>query len=217
MIEVWLIRHGETAWNAAGRVQGHADVPLSPAGIGQAFRLAERLKRSRVAFTTLFSSDLRRTQETAQALALALGLGSAVRTDPLLREIHVGQLAGLTREEIHARFPEFVQAVTRDPWCTPRPGGESMAELAGRVRRFLEQLEPGRHLVVTHGGVIRAALKEVLGLTGDAWRRFHVPNTSITRLELTRGEALSVGDAAHLEAWADWLSDEALEEADVQR
>ncbi len=215
MIEVWLIRHGETAWNAAGRVQGHADIPLSPAGIGQAFRLAERLKRSRVPFHTLFSSDLRRTQETAQPLAAALG--QTVRTDPLLREIHVGRLAGLTREEIHARFPEFVQAVARDPWHTPRPGGESMAALADRVRRFLERLEPGRHLVVTHGGVIRAALREVLGLTGNAWRRFHVPNTSITRLELSRGEALSVGDAAHLEAWADWLSDEALEEEDVQR
>ncbi|MER3451955.1 MAG: histidine phosphatase family protein, partial [Thermus sp.] len=58
MKEVWLIRHGETEWNANKRFQGHLDIPLSPRGIGQAFRLAERLSRSQESFDSLYSSDL---------------------------------------------------------------------------------------------------------------------------------------------------------------
>ena len=208
MKEVWYIRHGETTWNAEKRFQGHLDIPLSPVGVGQAFRLAERLRRSGLRFDGLYSSDLRRAQETAQALAQLLGL--PLNTTPLLREIDVGELAGLTREEAQARFPAFFRQAEEDPWGIRRPGGESMAELAGRLLAFLENLPAGRHLVVTHGGVVRAALKLVLRLDGDTWRRFHIQNASITRILYPEGEVLSVGDTAHLETWADWLSDESL-------
>ncbi|KIX84416.1 histidine phosphatase family protein [Thermus filiformis] len=208
MKEVWFIRHGETEWNASRRFQGHLDIPLSPTGVGQAFRLAERVARSRLAFDGLYSSDLRRATETALPLAQALRL--PLVTSPLLREIHVGSLAGLSREEAEARFPEFVAQASRDPWNTPRPGGESMAQVAGRLLDFLEGLPPGRHLVVTHGGVIRAALKLALDLNGEAWRRFHIQNTSITRILFPDKEVLSVGDVGHLETWADHLSDESL-------
>jgi probable phosphoglycerate mutase len=208
MKEVWFIRHGETEWNASRRFQGHLDIPLSPTGVGQAFRLAERVARSRLAFDGLYSSDLRRATETALPLAQALHL--PLVTSPLLREIHVGSLAGLSREEAEARFPEFVAQASRDPWNTPRPGGESMAQVAGRLLDFLEGLPPGRHLVVTHGGVIRAALKLALDLNGEAWRRFHIQNTSITRILFPDKEVLSVGDVGHLETWADHLSDESL-------
>ena len=209
MKELWLIRHGETAWNAEKRFQGHLDVPLSPVGIGQAFRLAQRLARSRQTFDSLHASDLRRAWETAEPLAAALGL--PLKTTPLLREIDVGKLAGLTREEAEARYPDFAQSLLQDPWHTPRPGGESMAQLAQRFQAFLEGLPPGRHLVVTHGGVIRAALKLILELEGDTWRRFHIPNTSITRVLFPGLEVLSVADAGHLETWSDWLSDESLQ------
>ncbi|GAB5603127.1 histidine phosphatase family protein [Thermus sp. FJN-A] len=208
MKELWLIRHGETEWNVKKRFQGHLDVPLSPVGIGQAFRLAQRLARSRLPFDGLYASDLRRARETAEPLASVLGL--PLQTSPLLREIHVGHLAGLNREEAEARYPEFVQEALRDPWHTPRPGGESMADLASRLAAFLEELPPGRHLLVTHGGIIRAALKMALDLEGSTWRRFHIPNTSITRILLPEREVLTVSDAAHLEVWADWLSDESL-------
>ncbi|MEZ0347674.1 MAG: histidine phosphatase family protein [Thermus sp.] len=209
MKELWLIRHGETEWNVKKRFQGHLDVPLSPVGIGQAFRLAQRLARSRLPFDGLFSSDLRRARETAEPLAAVLGL--PLQTTPLLREIDVGELAGLARDEAEARFPDFMQRAQEDPWHTPRPGGESMADLAQRLLVFLETLPPGRHLLVTHGGVIRAALKLTLDLEGHAWRRVHIPNTSITRIQLPNREVLSVSDVAHLETWADWLSDESVQ------
>ena len=96
------------------------------------------------------------------------------------------------------------------PWNARRPGGESMADLARRLQAFLEEVPPGRHLVVTHGGVIRAALKLALDLAGDTWRRFHIQNTSITRILYPENAVLTVADAAHLEVWADWLSDEDL-------
>ncbi|MDW8016510.1 MAG: histidine phosphatase family protein [Thermus sp.] len=208
MKEIWLIRHGETDWNVQRRFQGHLDVPLSPVGIGQAFRLAQRLGKSQLAFQGLFSSDLRRAKETAEPLASLLGL--PLSPTPLLREIDVGALAGLSRAEAEARYPEFFQKAQEDPWHTPRPGGESMAQVARRLETFWENLPPGRHLVVTHGGIVRAALKLVLNLEGQAWRRFHIPNTSITRILLPAGEVLTVSDTAHLETWADWLSDESL-------
>ncbi len=204
--EVWFIRHGETEWNAKRRFQGHLDVPLSPVGVGQAFRLAERLARTRVVFHGLYASDLRRARETAEPLAQALRL--PLVTTPLVREIDVGELAGLTREEAEVRFPEYFAALLQDPWGTRRPGGESMDQLAQRLQTFLERLPPGRHLVVTHGGVVRAALKAALDLRGHTWRRFHILNTSITRILYPEGEVLAVGDVAHLESWADWLSDE---------
>ncbi|GAA5335661.1 MULTISPECIES: histidine phosphatase family protein [Thermus] len=209
MKELWLIRHGETEWNVKKRFQGHLDVPLSPVGIGQAFRLAQRLARSRLPFDGLFSSDLRRARETAEPLAAVLGL--PLKTTPLLREIDVGELAGLGREEAEARFPDFMRKAQEDPWHTPRPGGESMADLAQRLLSFWESLPPGRHLLVTHGGVIRAALKLALDLEGHAWRRVHIPNTSITRIQLPNREVLTVSDVAHLETWADWLSDESVQ------
>ncbi len=208
MTEIWLIRHGETAWNAEKRFQGHLDIPLSPSGVGQAFRLAQRLARSGFAFTSLFSSDLRRARETAEPLSAVLGL--PVKTTPLLREIDVGALAGLTRQEAEAHYPEFFRKAWEEPWYTSRPGGESMADVARRLQTFLESLPAGRHLVLTHGGVVRAALKLALNLEGDSWRRFHIPNTSITRLLFPQQEVLTVSDAAHLETWADWLSDESL-------
>lgn len=208
MKEFWLIRHGETEWNVQKRFQGHLDIPLSPRGIGQAFRLAERLARSQQDFDGLYASDLRRARETAEPLAQVLGL--PLKTSPLLREIHVGELAGLTRQEAEARFPLFFRQAAFDPWNARRPGGESMADLAERFQAFVESLPPGRHLLVTHGGVIRAALKLALDLPGETWRRFHIQNTSITRLLHPEGEVITVGDAAHLETWADWLSDESL-------
>ncbi|RIH87702.1 Phosphoserine phosphatase 1 [Meiothermus luteus] len=208
MKELWLLRHGETPWNAEGRFQGHYDVGLSPEGLRQAYRLAERLAAYRHSFDGLYSSDLQRAALTARPIAEALGLTPIY--DRRIREIYAGELQGLLRSESELRYPEFHRAVQLDPWNTKRPGGESMADLAARVQEFLDELPEGRHLVVTHGGVIRAALKLVLHLDNGSWRRFHIQNTSITRLLYPEGTALSVGDVGHLEAWAEGLADEAV-------
>lgn len=140
MKEIWYVRHGETEWNAQRRFQGHLDIPLSPVGIGQAFRLAERLSRSRISFDRLYASDLRRARQTAEPLAQVLGL--PIATTPLLREIHVGELAGLTRAEAEARFPSFLAEAAEDPWNARRPGGRAWPTWPEGFRPFWKRCRP---------------------------------------------------------------------------
>ncbi len=202
MRELWLIRHGETDYNAEGRIQGHLDVPLSALGKRQVIRLAARLAETPGPFTALFTSDLIRTRETARPIAAALNLSP--RPTSLLREVDVGLLAGLIVGEGSKHFPRFTEELRKDPWNTPRPGGESMAGVAARFSRFLDNLGEGRFLLVTHGGVVRAALAVVLDLPGTFVRRFRIGNTSITRLAAARipGQAIVIGDIGHLEDWS---------------
>ncbi|ADR35693.1 phosphoglycerate mutase [Oceanithermus profundus DSM 14977] len=202
-MEVWLVRHGVTAHNQNGIWQGQRDVPLAPEGRAQARRLAERLARLDLTWTTLHASDLSRALETARIVAERLGLG--VRPDRRLREVCVGELAGLTRPEVQARFADYVARSQEDPWHTRFPGGETLAELYDRVWAFLNELGDGRHLVVSHGGAIRAAVLGVLEAQSAVPWRIRLENTSITRLHFPEGAAgggfvHTVGDAAHLEA-----------------
>jgi len=102
MTTIYLARHGESDWNVERRWQGHADRPLTDRGRGQAQDLAARL--ARVHLDAVYSSDLRRAWETAEAVASAKGL-DVIRL-PELREVDVGSWSGLTRDECEARFPE---------------------------------------------------------------------------------------------------------------
>jgi broad specificity phosphatase PhoE len=159
--ELWLVRHGESTWNAERRWQGHGDPPLSELGREQSRALAAALElRGAVA---LVASDLQRTAETARILAAALGL--EVRFDPRWRERHLGVWTGLRREEIVARWPElYARLAEGDPDAAP-PGGESQRELDARVRPAADELaarHPGKRvLVVTHRGAIRVLAPEV--------------------------------------------------------
>jgi broad specificity phosphatase PhoE len=158
-----LLRHGESTWNAAGRWQGQADVPLSPLGERQAHEAAARLSAGD--FSRLISSHLQRARRTAEILAAPLGL--AVEIDPELREIDVGEWQGLTRAEIHARAPGALA-----DWSEGRsestPGGETRTHLTERARSALVRASapaaPGdRILLVSHGALIRN-LDRLLGL-----------------------------------------------------
>lgn len=202
--EFWVIRHGESTWNADGRYQGQTDVPLSAVGRLQAASLAERLTGQE--FGAVYSSDLLRASQTAQAVAERLAGAPPVQLDPGLREISVGELAGLMMTDIRQRFPEYLSALQADPWATRRPGGESMADLydrCGAAFHVLRERHPGqRVLVFTHGGVVRVAVGLALGgVPANAWARLSVTNTSITRVLLgaDTGMLLEFNDAAHLE------------------
>ena len=196
-MELWLVRHGETEKNREGVWQGQLDVPLSPEGRTQAKRLAARLQRLGLRFDGLFSSDLARARETARVLGEALALEA--KEDPRLRELCVGALAGKPREEVFSTYAEVLAQTRADPWRTRLPGGESLSDLKARLLAFLDELPKGRHLVVTHAGVIRVAVWVALGLeVGQPWR-LRVPNASLTRVLLPEGQAGPIGDAAHLE------------------
>ena len=97
-----LIRHGETDWNVARRIQGHTDIPLNHTGLEQARLLAQSLADEQ--FDAIYSSDLGRARQTAEAVAHRLH--QTVRLDPLLRERHYGEFQALTYDEARARFPD---------------------------------------------------------------------------------------------------------------
>jgi broad specificity phosphatase PhoE len=146
-----LIRHGETRWNAEGRYQGQADVPLNEKGVRQAELLAQGLRASGIA--AIYSSDLSRASRTAEVIGQALGL--KVQIDPGLREINQGEWEGLLLGEIRARYPEILEKRLVDPLSVAPPGGESVREVQERVLASIEAIA-GRHPgetvgVVSHG------------------------------------------------------------------
>lgn len=155
---VSLIRHAESEWNASGRWQGHADPPLSARGRQQARELAERMAGARASI--LLCSDLQRAHQTAEPLAVALGI--PLQIDPRLRELDVGRWSGLRRDEIEALDPDgLVRFESGDPAF--RPGaGESRREIRARARRaiahWIARQPEGRIVIVTHLGFIRALL-----------------------------------------------------------
>jgi probable phosphoglycerate mutase len=148
VVRLWLVRHGETPWNADRRFQGWTDVPLNDRGRSQALELRERLSATR--FTGVWSSDLSRARDTAR-----LAHGDPI-VDERLREIDFGDIEGDVwtdiTPELRSRLVEF------DGFCAPN--GESAAHFRARVHEFLNELVDGDHLVVTHGGVVRMLVRD---------------------------------------------------------
>lgn len=147
-IELWLIRHGETDWNSALRFQGWTDVELNDRGRSQAAVLAGLLDG--VDFDSVWSSDLTRAVETATIVA-----GQEPIRDARLRELDFGRMEGSRWDQLDAA----TQAALREFDGFAAPDGESMADLEARVVEFLSGLPAGRHLLVSHGGVIRLLLR----------------------------------------------------------
>jgi len=202
---LWLVRHGETDWNRAGRLQGQLEVPLNANGRRQAQELAARLAREhRVApFAAVYTSDLGRARETASAACEVLGLRPAERAD--LRERHFGVLSQLTLAEAAAREPELhARLMARDADFVPA-GGESLAQLFRRSVAALSQIAHawpgGQVIVVTHGGVVDAAWRAARGLALEVKRDHELFNAGINRVRVDgeRFELAGWNDVAHLQ------------------
>lgn len=178
MKELWWIRHGETDWNLALRIQGSSDVELNETGLAQARALAPRLKK--VAFDAVYASDLSRAHRTA-TLASS---GEEIRADPRLRELSYGMLEGARWADMNDEQAAAARHWREDPHRRRLPGGgESFEDLAARVAAFLADLPAeGRFAAFSHGGTIRSALYTILGHpNGSAWR-LAIDNCSVTRL-----------------------------------
>ncbi len=174
MTEFWLVRHGQTDWNAEQRLQGHTDIPLNAAGLAQARELAAHLAGlgqpgDLPYFSAIYSSDLSRAFQTAQCLAETLAL--AVQPHPGLREIHLGDWEGQVRTDIQARFPELVAQRRTNPLEMRSPGGESARELLQRTARAADEIAraypSGRVLVVSHGITLSALICLAKGYSLD--------------------------------------------------
>ncbi len=158
-----LVRHGETDWNAQGRAQGHADVPLNDVGRTQARAVAPVLAAFGPA--RVWSSDLARALQTAEYVAAASGL--PVEPDARLREYDVGRRSGLTMDEFAERYPEEYAAwVAHDP-SRRVAGEESTEEVRDRIlpalHECLASLEPGQTgIVVLHGACLKVGVMALL-------------------------------------------------------
>ena len=169
---VVLWRHGRTAWNVAGRVQGQTDTPLDDVGRQQARDAAARL--ASLAPVRILSSDLERARDTAAELSRATGV--EVELDPRLREMNFGAREGLTWQESWERYPEGMKAWL-DGDETGIPDSETHAQagarLADALHDALTTLEDEQTLVlVAHGAVLRVGCATFLGFPEQTWRSF---------------------------------------------
>lgn len=205
---ICLVRHGETAWNAERRLQGHTDIPLNDTGLAQASATANRLAAER--FDAAYSSDLARARQTASAIAQRCGLTPAF--DPALRERHYGSFQALTYDEARTRFPaDYHRFETRDPDFRFPEGGESLHEFAERIRTTLETIAHrhahGTVLIVTHGGVLDIVHRLATGKPLGAPRDFTIPNAALNWIGWDGAEwsLLAWAQQAHLQASLDEL------------
>lgn len=166
-----LVRHGETDFNAEGRMQGHLESDLTEFGLAQARRVARALVTFQPA--RLVSSDLSRAARTADEIGLACGL--PVKLDPRLRETHLGDWQGLTVTEVEAAWPGALATWRADPTWSP-PGGESRVQVAARAMPLVEELAeefaadpPTTIVLCAHGGLISALTCALLGLEQASW------------------------------------------------
>ncbi|OLC28727.1 MAG: hypothetical protein AUH31_08255 [Armatimonadetes bacterium 13_1_40CM_64_14] len=200
MTRVYLIRHGESTWNAERRWQGAMDPPLSAAGRAQADRLASALHA--IPLDVVYCSPLQRAKDTASPIAAA----HALPVEPLsgLREIAFGEWESLGDEEVQQRYGSLRQQWFRRPDQTQIPGAESLAQGRERAMAAMQGIV-GRHpdgqvAVVAHGGMNKLILLTLLGAPLASFWRLAQSNACINIVEVgsARGRILAVNDTTHL-------------------
>lgn len=171
-MNVFVIRHGETAWSVSGRHTGTTDLSLTDDGR----RLAERLRRvlAKEAFVRVFVSPMRRARETCELA----GLGDIAVIDPDLVEWNYGKYEGLTPERIHRSAPDWL--IFRDG-C---PGGETPEQVGVRVDRVVARVRAvdGNVALVAHGHVLRVLVARWIGLPPSGGQHFLLDTGSLSVL-----------------------------------
>ena len=180
---IYLVRHGQTDWNAQYRLQGQIDTPLNEKGRSQAKRNGAILK-DLIPDPTAFdfvASPLGRTRQTMEIIRRQMGLAQTdYRTDNLLKEIHFGDWQGKTWDELREERPEEIATRFDDPWNTVAPGdgGESYKMLSDRAIGWLESVSRDT-VVVTHGGINRCIRGHLEDLPTDEIAHLKVPQDKV--------------------------------------
>ena len=202
MGQIYIVRHGETEWNAQGRVQGHTDIDLSDTGRWQAQVVARRLEQ--VTFSAAYCSDLSRTRETAEII---LGQsGTPLHPTLQLREYHKGVFEGLTVPEYSKKFPDQYQASLVNDLDFAPTGGETVRQTSRRMAKFVSDTIP-RHLddtvlIVGHGGSLRSLIVALMDLPLEANWKFVMGNCAVSVLHTYPNNTVLhlYNDTAHLQS-----------------
>lgn len=182
MLNLYLLRHGETDWNKIGRFQGWTDIPLNETGRTQARSIASTLKE--LEFLHCVSSDLGRAQET---LSLATENRYPLHQDKRFREIFCGAWEGQTKDTLREQN-EHIEKYFIDPLNFPPRDGETLHQLLERSAAALQELldtyrtATGNILIVSHGGTIRALLTHLMGTGLHAWNSFYINNCGLAHI-----------------------------------
>ena len=195
-----LVRHGETEWNREGRFQGQSPVGLSEKGIMQAKETAKALAAMKP--TALYSSPLTRAMMTAKEISKEVSL----EVTPLdgIKEVHLGEMEGITGREMRSRFGAFYAAWRKDPGQAVFPAGESMRQLQDRAWNAIVGLEKahpnGAVIAVSHNFAIRAILCRFMGLPFSRFHRLRVDLASLGVLQCngSRRQMLAMNERCHL-------------------
>lgn len=197
---IYAIRHGETAWNKATRIQGQLDIPLNETGLRQADAVG--LALAETAIDALYTSDLLRAVQTATPLARAKGL----KVIPVqgLRERHFGVWQGETYGEIEHKYPrEYARWREREPTFAVE-GAENLIAFQARMAQALQtlaQAHPGQTIAVfTHGGCLDILYRLATGLALEAPRTWPISNAVVNRLRYSHDADVP---GLRLESWAE--------------
>lgn len=191
---VYVIRHGQTDWNAIRRLQGQKDIPLNDFGrsqaVGNGMALAEILGEQANDFDYV-ASPLGRTRETMELMRGAMGLDpKAYRTDERLVEVSFGDWEGHTLPELKLAFPDRVKERKAAKWDFIPPGddAESYEILSWRIGAWLSSVKT-QTVCVCHGGVIRSFFRLVAGMDKDEASETHIPQDRILKVETDKNIA----------------------------
>lgn len=207
MLQVYLVRHGETQWNAERRIQGQSDSALTNKGEQQAQQVGERAKA--LGITHIIASDLGRTRRTAEIIAAACGCD--VTLDARLRELDMGVLERRHLDSLTEEEEGWRRQLVNGTADGRIPDGESMVELSqrmhGALNACLDLPEGSRPLLVSHGMALGCLVSTILGLPAWAERRLRLRNCSISRVDYQQSPWLAsgwvvetAGDISHLDA-----------------
>lgn len=200
-MRLFLVRHGESLGNAAQRIQGLNDEPLTGLGRAQARALAQRLGNG-YEIRAIYASPLSRARETAEIVAAPLAL--TVTCEDRLREYDCGVVTGLCWEEVQSQYPEIAQRWAEDSWRVPIPGEEGIDVFQGRVWAAMADIV-GRHagddtvVVVAHGGTLSVYLAGLLEMDVRKRQPWQFDNASLSIVALggARPRILLLNDTCH--------------------
>jgi len=203
LLNLYLVRHGQTEWNVQKRMQGWANSNLTELGKRNAIALGEKLKA--VTFDAIYTSTSERTIETAELIIGNQNLH--IESDRNLREIFLGEWEGKTHEELKALYPKQYNNFWEQPADYKPFNGETFEELNNRVILVLQNIisnhKEGNVLIVSHSVFLKSLMMYVKGKeVKDLWAPPYVNDTSLTILEIEDNtyKVVVEGDVTHLDS-----------------